>query len=169
MKRIFLLFGLLIVLFSACTKTSYNTTKQADIDEIKIQKYIAANHLTVTKDPSGIYYQILQTSAGTIHPSVADSDTVQVTYTGKLLNGGVFDSESVTLLPMSGLVKGFQTGMSLLTSNGAAPYARIMMIIPSNLAYGTTSLAAGNGVAVPANSVLVFTVDLIGIVQGFGK
>ena len=99
MKRIFLLFGLLIVLFSACTKTSYNATKQADIDEIKIQKYIAANHLTVTKDPSGIYYQIIQKSAGTIHPSVADSDTVQVTYTGKLLNGKEFDSNKKTGKP----------------------------------------------------------------------
>ena len=169
MKRIFLLFGLLIVLFSACTKTSYNATKQADIDEVKIQKYIAANHLTVTKDPSGIYYQIITKSAGTIHPSVADSDTVQVSYTGKLLNDGVFDTENVTLLPLASLVKGFQSGMELLTADGSKPYARIMMIIPSNLAYGTTALPAGGGVAVPANSVLVFTVDLIGLVQGHGK
>jgi FKBP-type peptidyl-prolyl cis-trans isomerase FkpA len=155
MKKQFLLFGLLIILFSACTKTSFNAPKQAAIDEEKIQLYIAANHLNVTKDPTtGIYYQIITANPG---PHPTSTDTVQVSYVGKLLNGTVFDSESVTELPVTDLVIGFQDGIQLVGSNGAAPYARILMIIPSALGYGTTASAS-----VPANSVLVFTVDLIG-------
>jgi FKBP-type peptidyl-prolyl cis-trans isomerase FkpA len=168
MKRNFLLFGLLIILFSACKKESFNAAKQATIDETKIQAYIAANHLTVTKDPSGIYYQIIQESAGTTHPSIADSDTVQVSYTGRLLNGTAFDSEAVTLLPLSSVVTGFQYGMQLITANGSTPYSRIMMIIPSALGYGSVAQTGGS-TPIPANSVLIFTVDLIGIIPGYGK
>jgi len=160
MKIQFLLFGLLILLFSACKKESYNPTKQATIDENKIQAYIAANHLTVTKDPSGIYYQIITQNPGP-HPSVADSDTIQVTYTGKLLNGSVFDTETVTTFPLASLVPGFIDGMKLIGANGQAPYSRIFMIIPSSLGYGSAA-----GEAVPPNSVLIFTVDLIGF---YGK
>jgi FKBP-type peptidyl-prolyl cis-trans isomerase FkpA len=165
MKRNFLLFGLLIILFSACKKETFNATKQATIDDTKIQAYITANHLNVKKDASGIYYQIIQESAGTIHPSTADSDTVQVTYTGKFINGTVFDTESVSLLPMASLVKGFQDGMQLCTANGSTPYARIFMIIPSGLGYGSVAQTGGT-VPIPANTILTFTVDLIGIIPG---
>ena len=165
MKLQFLLFGLLIILFSACKKQIYNATSQAAIDEVKIQKYIAANHITATKDPSGIYYQILTPNPGP-HPSIADSDTVQVTYTGKLLNGGVFDSANVTTLALTDLIPGFADGMQLIGTNGTKPYGRILIIIPSSLGYGSVAQPAGNGVAIPPNNVLVYTVDLIGF---YGK
>src|ERR1700749_2252439 len=104
MKRQFLLFGLLIILFSACKKTSFNAPKQATIDDDKIKAYIAANHIDVTKDPSsGIYYKIETVNSGP-HPTL--SDTVQVTYTGKMLNGTVFDTESASIIAMSDVVKG---------------------------------------------------------------
>jgi len=143
MKRYFLLFGLLIILFSACTKTSFNADKQATIDDTKIQAYIAANHLTVTKTASGLYYQILQTNPG---PHPIASDTVQISLTGTLLNGTVFDTEP-----------GVQEGVQLIGANGDVPYGRILLIMPSRLGYGTTATGS-----IPSNAVLVFKVDLIG-------
>jgi len=157
MKRQFLLFGLLIILFSACKKTSFNAPKQAQIDDDKIKAYIAANHIDVTKDPSGIYYKIVTPDTGA-HPTLAD--TVQVTYTGKLLNGTVFDTENAFILPLSGVVKGWQLAIPLMGSDGKAPYCRIRLIIPSALGYG--AVAQGGNVPIPANSVLDFTIDLIG-------
>lgn len=151
MKKLFLLFGLSILLFSACTKTSYNPTKQAAIDDTKIQAYIAANNITgLTKDPSGVYYKFLIKNDSVGHPT--DSSTVQVTYSGKLLNGTVFDSESVTLLALTDVVKGWQIAVPFMTNK-----ERMLLIIPSGLGYGTTGSSS-----IPANSVLVFTIDLIG-------
>jgi FKBP-type peptidyl-prolyl cis-trans isomerase len=157
MKRYFLLLsGLLIILFSACRK-EINTQTQAQIDDAKIQAYIKANHLTMTKDTSGIYYQILQANPGP-HPTL--TDTVQITYIGQLLNGTQFDSENVTTFAMNELVPGTQYGLLLLGANGKAPYGRIKMIIPSALGYGNHNYGS-----VPANSPLVFTFDLIGFYQ----
>lgn len=158
MKKHFLLFGLLIILFSACKKTSFNAVTQATIDDNKIKAYIAANHIDVTKDPTtGLYYKIITVNAGP-HPTI--SDTIQVTYTGKLLNGTVFDSESSSVLPLSSLVKGWQLTLPLMGANGIAPFSRIRLIIPSSLGYG--SVVNSGNVTIPANSPLDFTIDLIG-------
>ena len=159
MKRQFLLFGLLIILFSACKKTSFNAPKQAQIDDDKIKAYIAANHIDVTKDPStGLYYKIETTNSGP-HPTLLD--TVQVTYTGKLLNGTVFDSENASIIGLSAVVKGWQVAIPLMGADGTTPYCRIRLIIPSALGYGAVAQTGGT-TPIPANSVLDFTIDLIG-------
>lgn len=157
MKRYFLLLsGLIIILFSACRK-EIDTNTQASIEDAKIQSYIQANHLNMTKDTSGIYYQVITQNPGP-HPSL--TDTVQVTYTGELLNGTQFDSENVTTFAISNLVQGAQYGLLLVGANGQAPYARIKFIVPSRLGYGNQNLTN-----IPANSPLVFTFDLIGFYQ----
>jgi len=157
MKRYFLLLsGLIIILFSACRK-ELDTNTQAAIDDAKIQAYIKANNLTMTKDTSGIYYQIITSNPGP-HPAL--TDTVKVTYIGELLNGTQFDSQNGTTFAVNELVKGAQYGLELIGSNGKAPYGRIKMIVPSRLGYG--NVAFGN---IPPNSPLVFTFDLIGFYQ----
>ncbi|MFI5158437.1 MAG: FKBP-type peptidyl-prolyl cis-trans isomerase [Sphingobacteriales bacterium] len=161
MKRILLLSGFLIILFSACKKQTFNDTRQATIDDLKIQAYIKANKLDFIKDPSGIYYKIESTSTG---PRPTATDTVRVSYTGSLLNGTVFQPISTSNLPLPGVIKGFQIGVPLIGTTGFAPFARIKLIIPSALGYGSASQTDGNGaVTIPANSVLYFTVDLLGI------
>lgn len=158
MKQYFLLLsGLVIILFSACRK-DVNTDTQAAIDDAKIQAYIQANHLTMTKDPSGIYYQIIQSNPGP-HPTL--TDTAKVTYTGELLNGTSFDSESAVTFAISNLVKGAQDALLLVGSNGKAPFARIKFIVPSRLGYGNINNTSGS-VTIPPNSPLVFTFDLLG-------
>jgi FKBP-type peptidyl-prolyl cis-trans isomerase FkpA len=160
MKRQFLLFGLLIILFSACKKTSFNDSKQAQIDDDKIKAYIAANHIDVTKDPSGIYYGFVKLDTGNAHPKL--TDTVQVNYTGKLLNGTVFDTESASIIPLAGTVKGWQIAIPLMTYDGSSKnYTRMRLIIPSALGYGSVAQTGGT-TPIPANSVLDFTIDLIG-------
>jgi len=164
MKRHFLLFGLLIVLFSACTKTSFNAATQATIDDNKIKAYIAANHISgMIKDPSGLYYTLVKQDTAGAHPSV--TDTVQVSYTGKLLNGTVFDTEEATTLPMADVVKGWQIAIPYMTYNvtqgNSHIYSRIRLIIPSALGYGSVAQTSSD-TTIPANSVLDFTIDLIG-------
>ena len=161
MKKIFLLFGFLTILFSACNKNRNNASLQATIDDEKIQKYIAANHIdSVIKDPSGLYYKIITVNPGP-HPTA--TDTVQVSYTGRLLNGSVFDTESAYIADMPDVVKGWQIGIPHVGVNGSTPYGRIRLFIPSALGYGTTEEpGSSTGVTIPANAVLDFTIDVEG-------
>jgi FKBP-type peptidyl-prolyl cis-trans isomerase FkpA len=156
MKRYLLLFSLFIIGLSSCKKGDV-TAEQASIDDARIQAYMAANNIKATKDASGIYYQVLKEGTGT---NPASTSTVQVSSTGKLLNGTTFDHSEVTNFLLSSTIKGWQIGLlhvksgTLGISNTAG---RILLIIPSALGYGT--VAQTN---IPANSVLVFTIDLIG-------
>jgi FKBP-type peptidyl-prolyl cis-trans isomerase len=149
MKKIILLLAVFIAAFSSCSKDSFDPTKQAAKDDAAIQAYIAANNITATKDPSGVYYQVITAGTGA-YPTV--SSLISVNYTGKLLNGSVFDSGTISATALSTLVKGWQYGIPHINTGG-----RILLFIPSALGYGNTA-----NTGIPANSVLVFTVDLTG-------
>jgi FKBP-type peptidyl-prolyl cis-trans isomerase FkpA len=151
MKKHFLLICLLIIGVSSCKKSgaSFNAAQQAVTDENLIKAYISANNITATRDPSGVYYQVITPGTGA-YPTA--SSTVSVNYTGKLLDGSVFAPTSHLSSPLSGLIKGWQIGIPYINTGG-----RILLMIPSALGYGNSSPGAG----IPANSVLVFTIDLL--------
>lgn len=160
MKKYLLLLSVIVLGLSACKKVDF-AAEQATIDEAKIQAYIAANPSTaggLTKDASGIYYKILKNGAG---PLPTATQTVQISYTGQLLNGSIFETRTNYVGAISGFVQGFQSGMLKVkgpSAAGANDGGKIFMIIPSALAYGTTESSK-----IPANSVIIFTVDLNGI------
>jgi len=165
MKKIFLLLAFFTLVFSACKKSSTTSPTpvvdpavQAKIDDDKIQAYLTANKITATKDPSGLYYVVINPGGGTA-PTV--KSTVTVAYTGKLLDGTTFQTNANfthRLGPNAdntdpGLIKGWQIGIPFIK-----PAGRIILYIPSALGYGT---AAQSGI--PTNSVLVFTIDLFAV------
>ena len=149
MKKYLLLLAVFVTVFLSCSKDSFDPAKQATKDDAAIQAYISANNITATKDPSGVYYQVITPGTGA-YPTV--NSLINVNYTGKLLNGTVFDSGSINSAALNSLVKGWQYGLPHINTGG-----RILLIIPSALGYGNTT--AGS---IPANSVLIFTVDLTG-------
>jgi len=112
----------------------------------------------IKKLPSGIYYKLLSPE----HPKAAKplvTDQVTVNYEGKLINGQVFDSsfqrgEPVTF-PLQQLVPAWQI---------AIPEMHIGEIweiyVPSELGYGAVDQGP-----IPANSTLVFKIQLIDIVK----
>ena len=154
MKKLLLLLFAPIVILSACSKkdaTPVDPAKQAATDEAAIKAYIAADtSIHTTRDPSGLYYQILKQGTGS---SPKASSSVTVNYTGKLLNGTVFQTSSISNTPLQGLIPGWIIGIPYTNVGG-----RILLIIPSGLGYGPNSPSS----SIPANSVLVFTIDLIG-------
>jgi FKBP-type peptidyl-prolyl cis-trans isomerase FklB len=83
---------------------------------------------------------------------------VTVHYEGKLTDGKVFDSSvergSPIDLPVSGVIPGWVEGLQLMHVG-----EKIKLFIPSDLAYGAQSPSP----MIPANSVLVFDLELIGI------
>jgi FKBP-type peptidyl-prolyl cis-trans isomerase FkpA len=152
MKKFILLFFIAATTLTACKKDKTNTydpAAQAAADDVAIQAYIKANNINAQKDASGVYYQVITPGTGAYPTSTS---TVSVNYTGKLLNGTVFDSGSLSNTSLSSLIKGWQIGIPYVNVGG-----RILLLIPSTLGYGNS--AAGS---IPANSPLVFTIDLTG-------
>ena len=155
MKKYLLLFILFVAAgLSACKKSNtaaVDAAAQAATDDAKIQAYIKANNITATKDPSGLYYQVITPGTGAYPTSVSN---VTVAYTGKTLDGNTFDSKPSSYFALNGgVIQGWSIGIPHINKGGT-----ILLLIPSALAYGTT----GSG-AISPNTVLLFTITL----QGF--
>jgi len=149
MKKFLLFVFAPLVLLASCSKDKFDAAKQAASDDVAIKAYIGTDTaFHATNDNSGVYYKII--TQGTGAKPIATS-TVKVTYTGKLLNGTTFDSGTINQ-SLQGLIPGWQSGLPYVKTGG-----RIILVIPSREGYGNT--AAGS---IPKNSVLVFTIDLLG-------
>ncbi|MNQ60525.1 FKBP-type 22 kDa peptidyl-prolyl cis-trans isomerase [compost metagenome] len=109
----------------------------------------------VTTTASGLQYEVVQKADG---PQPKATDVVTVHYTGKLTNGTVFDSSvergSPIDLPVSGVIPGWVEGLQLMHVG-----EKYKLYIPADLAYGAQSPSP----AIPANSVLVFDLELLAI------
>ncbi len=93
-------------------------------------------------------------------PAATANSTVNVQYVGELYKGGKqFDaswndgSGQPVSLPLSGVIKGWQQGIPGMKVGG-----RRELIIPPTLGYGATAQSK-----IPANSTLVFVIDLHGV------
>jgi len=107
----------------------------------------------VVRRPSGLQYKIIRNGFGR-HPGL--QDTVEVYYTGSLINGEVFDGTSPGLpasfnVTTSGLVQGWVEVLQLMREGD-----HWQVWIPANLGYGTR----GRG-PVPPNQTLVFDMRLL--------
>jgi FKBP-type peptidyl-prolyl cis-trans isomerase FklB len=109
----------------------------------------------VVTTASGLQYEIVKKADG---PQPKATDVVTVHYEGKLTDGKVFDSSvergSPIDLPVSGVIPGWVEGLQLMHVG-----EKIKLYIPSDLAYGAQSPSP----MIPANSVLVFDLELLGI------
>jgi peptidylprolyl isomerase len=106
--------------------------------------------------PSGLLAQDVVVGNG---PAATAADTVDVRYTGTLYSDGTaFDSswkggDSPVQFPLARVVPGFAQGIEGMRAGG-----RRVIVIPPALGYG--SRATG---PIPADSTLVFVVDLVSI------
>jgi FKBP-type peptidyl-prolyl cis-trans isomerase FkpA len=108
--------------------------------------------VTVTK--SGLQYEVITEGKG---PKPKASDMVKVHYTGTLINGTKFDSsvdrKEPAEFPLDHVIPGWTEGVQLMNVG-----SKYKFYLPSELAYGEQG--AGS---IPANSVLVFEVELLSI------
>ena len=65
--------------------------KQKETDANLIAEYLTKNKLNAQRTPSGLAYAVTTPGSG---PAPARGDSVRVRYTGRLLNGKVFDSNT---------------------------------------------------------------------------
>ncbi|WP_296250187.1 FKBP-type peptidyl-prolyl cis-trans isomerase [Pseudomonas sp. UBA4194] len=109
----------------------------------------------VVTTASGLQYQIVKKAEGA---QPKPTDVVTVHYEGKLIDGKVFDSSiergAPIDLPVSGVIPGWVEGLQLMHVG-----EKVKLFIPADLAYGAQSPSP----TIPANSVLVFDLELIAI------
>lgn len=137
------------------TITTYPDTTQAQLDDRLIQKFISSKGLSMVKDPSGVYYSISAAGSGT-YP-ITSTATVEVSYTARLTDNTVVDSNTDLTIAINSAIKGWQTVIPGKLERGG----KMRMLIPSALAYGTS----GSGTAIPANAILDFDVEILSVTQ----
>jgi len=105
---------------------------------------------------SGLQYEVVTKAEGA-QPKL--SDVVRVHYQGTLVDGSVFDSSvergEPVEFPVGGVIPGWVEGLQLMKVG-----EKYKFYIPSELAYGAQSPTP----AIPANSTLLFEVELLDIV-----
>ncbi len=109
----------------------------------------------VSSTESGLQFRVLTQGTG---PIPARKDHVRVHYTGKLIDGTVFDSSvqrgEPAEFPVSGVIAGWVEALTLMPVG-----SKWELTIPHNLAYGER----GAGASIPPFSTLVFEVELLEI------
>jgi FKBP-type peptidyl-prolyl cis-trans isomerase FkpA len=134
---------------------------QKKADKKILHDYFAKNKLRTEFTESGVYYVIHSEGKGDKPNS---GQTISVNYTGKLLNGNVFDSNTDPIFKhvepltfevgMGKVIKGWDEGLQYLRKGDKAT-----LYIPSGLAYGSQDRSPG----IPPNSILVFDVEITDI------
>lgn len=134
---------------------------QLDKDEQIIKSYLDSTHLSGTPVEGGVYVVTQKEGSG---PLPQDGQEVTVMYTGKTLDGKVFDSNEDTafhhtqplsfVLGQHRMIPGMEAGVKALKKG-----AQATLIIPSGEAYGPH----GRMPAIKPNAVLLFDVKVTDI------
>ncbi|WP_036770475.1 peptidylprolyl isomerase [Photorhabdus australis] len=121
------------------------------------QKFLAENAQRdgVSTTESGLQFSVLKQGDGAIP---AHTDHVRVHYTGRLIDGTVFDSSvqrgEPAEFPVNGVIAGWIEALTLMPVG-----SKWELYIPHDLAYGER----GAGASIPPYSALIFEVELLDI------
>ena len=167
MKKFFAI-ATVAVLMAGMASCNNNTTNNDSANEaaaeyaqqIKDNKTIGREFLeenakndSVVQTTSGLQYMVLKEGTGA---KPGPTDEVTVHYTGRLLDGTVFDSSvdrgEPATFPLDKVIPGWTEGLQIMSEG-----AKYRLFIPSELAYGSK----GAGEQIQPNSTLIFDVELI--------
>ncbi|WP_029591403.1 FKBP-type peptidyl-prolyl cis-trans isomerase [Franconibacter pulveris] len=121
------------------------------------EKYLEENRQRegVNSTETGLQFRVITQGEG---PIPSRKDHVRVHYTGKLIDGTVFDSSVArgepAEFPVSGVIAGWIEALTLMPVG-----SKWELAIPYNLAYGER----GAGASIPPFSTLIFEVELLEI------
>lgn len=136
----------------------FMTKKISGVKEVG-QKFLEENKKRpgVTTLPDGMQYEIVTKGTGPIPKA---TDTVKANYIGTLIDGKEFDNSykrgQALVIPVSGVIRGWTEALQLMPVG-----SKWKLYIPSDLAYGDR----GAGGAIPGGATLIFTIELLDIVN----
>ncbi|MCQ2277846.1 MAG: FKBP-type peptidyl-prolyl cis-trans isomerase [Bacteroidales bacterium] len=147
-----------------------NMKERQESEPDSIAKFIAENKITVKPNAEGLYVIVKKKGNG---PRVEAGKTVQVNYTGRLLDGTMFDSSVEAdakeggiynsqrqYVPMSykvgvdGLIRGWDEGVM-----GQPEGTKLTLVFPSALGYAER----GAGELIPPFSPLTFDIEILSV------
>lgn len=130
-------------------------SNQARINAEEGENFLTENgkRTQVVTTPSGLQYEVLKEGDG---PMPSTGDKVTVHYTGRLLNGKVFDSSvdrgEPTTFGVNQVIPGWTEALMMMKQG-----SKWRLFIPSSLAYGPN----GAGGVIGPNATLIFDVELL--------
>jgi FKBP-type peptidyl-prolyl cis-trans isomerase FkpA len=129
-----------------------DSLEQFSAETALLEKVMNGEKKDIQGCKDGVYYTIMKVGDGN---PVLVTDTVTVHYKGyRYSDGVVFDQtkDKPARFPLSRLIKGWQTGLSLCRLGG-----KIKLVILSGQAYGIRTRAA----KIPPNTILVFEIEVV--------
>ena len=165
MNRLFAVLAVALVL-TGCAKPKVEIAQDAAANLTAAKAFMARN----AKEPgiqvtaSGLQYKIVRSGPKTgLRPQKGDE--VKVNYEGKLPDGKVFDSSyergSPAAMPLAALIPAWIEALQLMR-----PGDEWILYVPPELGYGADGAAGGE---IPANSALIFRIELIDMLPGPGR
>ena len=146
-----------------------NMHQQHEMEMDSLAQYVAEHGIKATPDDEGLYIIVNKKGNG---PKVEIGSSIAVNYTGRLLDGRIFDTNVETVAKENGtynpngnyapfsyivgkasLIRGWERGIINQPAG-----SKLTLIMPSSLGYGPQD----NGV-IPANSPLIFDIDILSV------
>jgi FKBP-type peptidyl-prolyl cis-trans isomerase FkpA len=161
MKKVYIIFIIsLSILFYGCIKEDFQNFNQIQIDDSIIRNYIKNNDISAIKDPSGFYYEILQSNPS--GQMIGLNDVASVYYKICLFNGTVLEAKNSNnsrplkfLHSQGGLVpEGINHGIGLMRTG-----EKFRFFIPSHMGLKQFYSLGYIG----PNEVLIAEIELISI------
>ena len=140
-------------------KQQAEAAKLGEANKAAGEAFLAENgkRAEVKTTPTGLQYEVLTEGDG---PQPETTDQVEVHYTGKLIDGTVFDSSVDRGIPatfgVTQVIPGWVEALQLMKAG-----SKWRLFIPSNLAYGPNGAP---GSPIGPNSTLIFDVELLKVI-----
>jgi FKBP-type peptidyl-prolyl cis-trans isomerase len=156
----------MLILSPSCNKED----ERMEQENIKLLEYLEQmGYTSVEPTSSGLYFVVLEASEGI---SPVRTDYVNINFTGRLVDGTIFDTSDRSLAIANNIerdklygpfkflletmtIAGFREGLLMMKEGEIA-----RIIIPSNLAFGQSSVGI-----IPPYSTLIYDVELLDVIK----
>jgi FKBP-type peptidyl-prolyl cis-trans isomerase len=131
-------------------------SKLAEYEDAVIQNYLSKNSLSgFTKSADNIWYKISEPGTGS--KIIGLDSTITFNYTGRLLNGTVFETNEGVSTLLSGYIPSWHKSIPLVKEGGS-----IRFVAPSSFSYGLAGSPASSvgQISIPAFAPLDFDVKV---------
>lgn len=163
MRRVLIALAALSLL-AACGSKADSPALAASAAEAKAFMEKNGKEEGVKTLPSGLQYKVVRSGPPDgMRPQ--ETDEVKVNYEGKFLNGKIFDSSyergMPAAMPLKALIPAWVEALKLMR-----PGDEWILYVPPELGYGEEGAGGGE---IPPNSVLIFRIELLGVLPGPGR